>query len=209
MDGLALLVLWDKCSHSVWKTQSGRQCGEFHQPSHIAGGQDLFELRLHSLVSVGLNILESVFEQASDPVRRPMLTEAAGSEVLFPVKSSGVCLEASVLMGGCSVLQRGRLHYWSCFTELLSCVKWSWQYPTALTLNLLAPPHQGPCSLSLFPFLVHKRGSLYKAHFCPRATHYQYCSACSSCSLLPLDSDQMQSQSCAGCHQSPSWVRRE
>lgn len=48
-----------------------------------------------------------------------------------------------------------------------------------------------------------------EAHFCPQATLYQCCCACSSCSLLPLDSDQMQSQPCAGCHQSPSWVRRE
>lgn len=32
---------------------------------------------------------------------------------------------------------------------------------------------------------------------------------CSCCSLLPLDSDQMQSRSRPGCHQSPSWVRGE
>eukprot|EP00064_Thunnus_orientalis_P001742 superscaffoldBa00000121_g1745 len=42
-----------------------------------------------------------------------------------------------------------------------------------------------------------------------RAAHYRSCSPCSSCSLLPLDSEQMQSQPRAGCHQSPSWVRGE
>lgn len=34
-------------------------------------------------------------------------------------------------------------------------------------------------------------------------------SSCSSCLILLLDSDQMQSQPRAGCHQSPSWVRGE
>ena len=49
-----------------------------------------------------------------------------------------------------------------------------------------------------------------EAHSCPQAAHYQSCSPCSSCLLLlPPDSDQMQSQPRAGCHQSPFWVRGE
>lgn len=48
-----------------------------------------------------------------------------------------------------------------------------------------------------------------EAHSCPPAAHYRSRSPCSSCSLLPLDSEQMQSQPRTGCHQSPSWVRGE
>lgn len=64
-------------------------------------------------------------------------------------------------------------------------------------------------SLSLFPFWACERGPLCEAHSCPQAAHYQSWFPCSSCSLLPPDLDQMQSQPRAGCHQSPSWVRRE
>lgn len=75
--------------------------------------------------------------------------------------------------------------------------------------------HSGPCpsstvlSLSLFPYWACERVPLFEAHSCPQAAHYWSCSPCSSCSLLPLRSDQMQSQPRAGCHQSPSWVRGE
>ena len=63
--------------------------------------------------------------------------------------------------------------------------------------------------LSLFPYWACERGPLCEAHSSRQAAHYWSCSPCSSCSLLPLDSEQMQSQPRAGCHQSPSWVRGE
>lgn len=59
------------CSQSVWKTQSGRQCGEFHQLTGIAGGQDLSELRRHILSSVRSENLGPVFEQEIELVRKP------------------------------------------------------------------------------------------------------------------------------------------
>ena len=104
-----LSVLWDKwlwlagvvCSQSVWKIQSGRLCGEFHQPTDIAGGRGLFELQGRSLLgSVGpenLGSLRSWVTRLGDPV----LSE---SYVLSPVKWSGVCPEGSMLMGVCSVI---------------------------------------------------------------------------------------------------------
>lgn len=72
------------------------------------------------------------------------------------------------------------------------------------------PPSPSPSgtlfSLSLFPFWACERGPLCEAHSCPQAAHYRSCCSCLSCLL---NSDQMQSQPRAGCHQSPFWVRGE
>lgn len=63
--------------------------------------------------------------------------------------------------------------------------------------------------LSLFPFWACERGPLCEAHSRPQAAHYRSHCLRSLCSVLLLDSDQMQSPPRAGCHQSPSWVRGE